>query len=478
MSFNSLRGAARDTLAAVVITAVCGVAGGRVLAQTTPDTAATLERAASLIQARAFDRAAALLREVLSIDPEDRRAKELLAFALESKGDLAGERRVRSALAEAYPYDARIQADYGRILERSGDERGALSAYLRARLLSRDRPDLDLDTAIDRMKGRTDVEIATPVAALSDPDATAVRGQAGVAIPFGSLHHLTILAAHSDAEATGTADATASDKLAITCVLRHRSGAWMSVGPSFHMVSPQGDPRRDVGIGGEVAGRAPLGPWFEVDASGGIETPWDEAAVTMLHGGRTTGAEGHIYAHLFNRRLLLLAGARERRLSILAADPNSTNRPEASQSLLIAGADVVVWRKPGVAVRGEMLDETLVAPAALSSGITLGYRHYDVSARPTPEFTALIGLEPRNSVDEASTTATIASPQGHLGLELRAGLARDTERRARMWRTGGSLIWAPRASIRFALGYEEATDVVTGIIGQRHIGSFSCHVDF
>ncbi|MGH9868509.1 MAG: tetratricopeptide repeat protein [Candidatus Polarisedimenticolia bacterium] len=453
-------------------------AGDRVWGQAPLNSVATLDQAASLIQARAFERAAIVLRNLLSVDPDDRRAMELLAFALESAGDLDGEREVRSTLAAAFPGDARIQADYGRVLERSGDERGALTAYLHARSLSPDTPDRELDTAIDRMKGRRAVEVNTPVVVLADPDATASRLQAGAAVPFGSLHHLTALAARSDAEATGSTDATAADYLALSCVLRHRSGAWMSVGPSLHVISPQGEPRKDVGIGGEIAGRSRLGPWFEFHASGRIQTPWDEAAVTLLHGGRTTGAEGHVYAHVFDRRLLLMAGARQRRLSILDADPNSTDRLEASQSLLVVGADVVLWRKPGVAVRGEMLDEALVAPRALSSAVTLGYRHYAVSARSTPEFDALIALEPRNAVDEASATAAIASPRGRVGLELRGGLARDTEREARMWRAGGSLIWAPRASIRFELSYEEASDTVTGIVGQRHVGSFSCHVDF
>src|SRR5690349_3176001 len=102
------------------------MAGGRAWGNAPPAPAETLERGEALVQDREFAQAAAMLRELLSADPGNRGAKELLAFALESMGDLKGEREVRSALAVEFPDDARIQADYGRVLERSGDESAAL----------------------------------------------------------------------------------------------------------------------------------------------------------------------------------------------------------------------------------------------------------------------------------------------------------------------------------------------------------------
>ena len=114
-------------------------AGGRAWGQAPPVPAGTLERASALVQAGEFEPAATLLRQLVSLDPANRGAKEMLAFALESMGDLEGERRVRSALAREFPDDPRIQADYGRALERSGDEDGALRAYRRARELSSSR---------------------------------------------------------------------------------------------------------------------------------------------------------------------------------------------------------------------------------------------------------------------------------------------------------------------------------------------------
>ena len=454
-------------------------AGGPAWAQAPPVPAGTLERAGALVQTRAFEPAVAMLRQLLSVDPANRRAKEMLAFALESMGDLEGERRVRSGLAAEFPEDPRIQTDYGRALERSGDEVGALRAYRRARELSAAGSAPELEAAIERMRDRTAVEIGTPLlAVMSDPDASALCAQAGAAIPLGSRNHVALLGTHYAAEGRTSPGATAtSDALALTFVLRHGASALWTVGPRLHVVSPAGGGRRDFGVGGAIAGRAPLGPSLEAEWRAEVETPWDEAAVTVLRGGRTTAAEAHLYSNWFSRRLLLQAGARRRRLSILAMDPHSTRRPDAWQSLLLAGADVVLWRKPGAAVRGEMLDEALMARSTLSSAMTLAYRHYDVSTRTTPEFSQLIGFAPRGSVDEASVASTLASPRGGLGLELRAGLARDAARQARVWRIGGALIWAPKPTTRLTVGYEDATEIVTGLVGQSRKGWLSLHVD-
>jgi tetratricopeptide (TPR) repeat protein len=452
-------------------------AGGRAWGQATSAPARSVEHAAALVQARAYEQAAAVLRDLLLVDPTNRAAREMLAFDLESMGDLEGERRERASLAAEFPADLRIQADYGRVLERSGEMSAALRAYRRARKLSANRTAPELDAAIERMRGQTALEIGTPLAFLSDPDATASFVQAGAAIPLGSRRHLALLGKRGVAAGRTDPSETASDVLALTFVQGAAGGATWAVGPRLHAVSPRGGGRRDLGVGGAIEGRAPLGPRFEADGRAELETPWDEAAVTVLHGGRTTTAEGHLYSLWFSRRLILQAAAQQRRLSILAADPHSTRRSEAWQSQWVAGADVILWRKPGAAVAGEMLDEALIAPTTQSPAVTLAYRHYDVFSRATSGFAAVIGIVPHGSVDEASAAATMASPGGHIGLELRAGLARDSARPARGWRAGGSLIWAWTPATRFALGYEGADEVAGGPVGRRRTGWLSFHVD-
>ena len=450
---------------------------GRTLGDADPGSNAALERTSSLIQARQFHQAAAELRELLSTNPGNRRAKELLAFALESCGDLDGERQVRSSLAAEFPGDARVRADLGRVLERSGDYRQALEAYRTARRLGAEELDPGLDAAIERMRGRTAVELAAPVGAFSDPDATATRVGAGAAVPFRSLNHLALRAERLSAEARTGPGATTSDQVALSLVLGRPSGASLMMGPRLHVVSNEENGQTDLAVGGEVGGRGAISTWLEGEGRGEFEAPWSESAVTVLHGGRSTGARGLLYAHMFDRRLIFQAGAVGRRLSILTADADSAGRPDATQSLLVGGVDMVVWRKPGAAIRGEMLDETLIAPVTASPSLTLGYRHYESNANPTPEFASIIGLAPRGSVDEASASFAVTAAQGRFGLGLRAGLGHDSVRQVRMWRGGGELFWAPKARIRFGLGYEGATESATGLTGRRDAGWMSIHVD-
>lgn len=449
--------------------------------QAPPPAAGALVRAESLVETRSFDPAAALLRDILASDPGNRRARELLAFVLESRGDLEGERRVRAALAAGYPDDAQAQADFGRVLERSGRNTEALVAYRRARSLRPGLEDPALDAAIERTRGRTAVEIGAPIRTMSDPEATSERAQAGAAVPVGSIGHLTFLAARGSAEGRQGPATSTSDLLAATFVLRRPSGASFSAGPLFSAAALDEGARRDQAVGGAITAQGPLGAHLAGDVGVAVDAPWEEAAVAMLHGGRVSAVEGHLYAHFRDRRLLLQLGAQARRLSILAREPgatapDATDRPGADQTLYLAGADVVLWRKPAAA-RGEMLDDTLINPVALPTALVAGYRHYQVTTTTTPEFADVIDLAPRGAVDEISATLSFASPRGRFGMEMRGGLGRDTERDARLTRAGGSFVWAPAAAVRFAIGYDAASDLATGLTGRRHTGTFSIHVD-
>jgi tetratricopeptide (TPR) repeat protein len=469
----------RGSLTGAALATLLMVAGARAGGQPPPAQAGSLERAAELIQARAFGEAAATLRQVLAVDPGNRRARELLAFSLEASGDLEGERRVRSALAAAFPDDPGIQADLGRVMERSGDERAALQAYLRARALdaSGERP--ELDAAIERMKERTATELGAPlVSALSDPDASAAIVRAGAAIPVASRNHLTVLASRYAARArrAGVAPMNAYD-VALSLVGAHPTGGLWMAGPRLHAAARAGETPRDPALGGAVAGRVPLGRWLEADVRAEAEVPWDEAAVAVLNDGRTTAAEARLYLHALDRRLLVQAGARRRRLSILGTDSLPAQRPLAWQSLAFGGADLVLWNRPGAAMRGQILDESLIAPTSMSSAVTLAYRHYEETSQAMPAFAAHVALAPHAALDELSTRASLTAPGGALGLALEAGVAMDAARSSRSWRAGGSLTWAPRPRTRCSLEYAGATEVATGLVGRSREGRLSVHMD-
>ncbi|HET7903980.1 MAG TPA: hypothetical protein VFM17_05420, partial [Candidatus Eisenbacteria bacterium] len=197
-----------SALAAALALASC-VAPARGLESPRPSGA--LERAESLVRIGSFDSGAALLRDLVSTDPGNRRAKELLAFALESMGEIEGERRIRSALAAEHPRDPRLLADLGRVLERSGEDRDALNAYRRARALGASVPTRELEAAIERTRGRIATEIAAPFVVLSDPDATAWRGQGGAAFPIRARTHVAALSARAEAKGKSRPGRASSD---------------------------------------------------------------------------------------------------------------------------------------------------------------------------------------------------------------------------------------------------------------------------
>ena len=439
------------------------------------DAVPKIDRAAALIEARAFDQATIALEAVLARKPSDRRARELLAFVFESTGAIDRERQVRAALAADYPSDAQIQAALGRVLERAGDERGALTTYRRARGLAGSARAADIDAAIERMDGQTSTEVGGGLGALSDPDADALRTVAGTALPIANRLHLALAVTHylvSGTTRPGSAQAVA---LAPTLVLR-RSGSSLAVGPRFAAGIPGGG-APGFSLGAAISGSATLHPHIIAELRGDLTTLWDDAALTVLHDGLQTGASGRLYVHAWQRRLVVQAGVGARRLSLLAQAPgDQMTRSDARQSLGIAGADLVAWRRPGTTLRGQILDDAFVAPAVLPSAITLSYRHYEAFSQPSAMFSQAIALAERATVDELSSTASIV-PHPTIGVEARAGAGRDSVRDAWMWRVGASLLWAPTSALRFALRYDTATEVTTGFAGRRQEGWISCHAD-
>jgi tetratricopeptide (TPR) repeat protein len=451
--------------------------GGPAWGQAPSAGADSLARATALVRGRDFGSAVPLLRRVILADPSNRGAQELLAFALESSGDFEGERRVRAALVAAQPGDSPLWFDYGRVLERLGDEAGALRAYRHARDLAVGASPPQIDEAIERTRGRTVPELGAPFTLVSEPDATASRTQVGAALPIGAGDQVTLLGSRQFARGRLWPEGMSSDHVALSIVHRLGIGGFVTAGPHVHVISPQGGARADVRVGGAIAGRAPLGRALEIDGKAGVDSPWDEAAIAILRGGRASSAEGNLYAHAFARRVLLQGGARRRRLTILDFGPIPARRAAARQTLWRAGADVVLWQRPGGTLRGEMLDEALIAPTATSPALTLSYRHYDVSTSATPDFAERIAIAPRARVDEVSIATTVASPRRDLGLELRGALARDAARDALVWNPGATLVWAPRASARLRLGFDQATETAAGLTGRRREARVSLHVD-
>src|SRR5437868_13353051 len=114
------------------------------------DAEASLMQVEDHIGHRDWDGAQLRVSRFLVIQPAHERARELLAWIEEARGDLASELVVREALAAS----DRPQAlhDYGRALERSGDWASALTAYRRA--VRAGGSDLSLVRAVERLERR------------------------------------------------------------------------------------------------------------------------------------------------------------------------------------------------------------------------------------------------------------------------------------------------------------------------------------
>src|SRR5262249_8620092 len=201
---------------------------------------------------------------------------------------------------------------------------------------------------------RTAVEVAAPVTVMTEPEASASRVQAGAAIPVGPQRHVALLGTRYAATPTTRPPAPTSPPPPTSPVENRARLSWPA-GTRLHDAATRGGTRGEVGAGGAMAAAVPVGRRLEIEGDAELETPWDEAAVALLHGGRTSSVAGHGYAHDLSRHLLLQVGARRRRLSILPRESGSGRRPEAWQSLWLAGADVVLW-SASPTLRGEMLD--------------------------------------------------------------------------------------------------------------------------
>jgi hypothetical protein len=229
--------------------------------------------------------------------------------------------------------------------------------------------------------------------------------------------------------------------------------------------------------GGSAQVRVRAAPWLQLEARAHARVPWDESASTISLGASTTGATATAYALPFGPAWVLSAGAIVRELQIPQVPP-STDPATASQIFGIAGVDWVAWADYGASLRGEALDDPLAFAAPFGSAVVLSFRQYGVRASQSRAFAERLNLAERASVSELGTTLRRTLLAGRAGLELTGGLGYDPLRRALLARAGASVSLAPWRSVRLTLRYELGTESQTGLVGQRHLGGLSAHVDF
>jgi Flp pilus assembly protein TadD len=442
------------------------------------DAEVALHHAESDLLARDFGGAERVLRELLVRVPGHRRARELLAASLEGSGDLDGELAVREDLARGQAA-SRPVFDHGRALERAGDWAAALRAYRRASALAGgpERTDPELTRALGRMTGRTSVELAASAEARSDPQATSLGEQAGIAVPFGSAHHIALSAWRERLTARDRPAGGWAGELAAAVALHGRRADAIAGGKLGvrELRAGDGSPDRGVSWSGFADLRGRPSRYLELSLDAEVNALWRETPGSLLDGGRTTGATAHAYGIALGSRLILDSGAQGRRLVLpsLAGGPD----PTASQVLGWTGLDAVLWVDHEHALDGEILDDDMRWPAHLAGALVAGYRHFELWSDAQPEFTRRIAMAPRASIDEGTLTARKVFAGGCLGVELRSLLGWDHAREVAISRIGGSLLATPTRSSRVSLSLDLGIESPTGFRGQTRTGWVSYHAD-
>jgi tetratricopeptide (TPR) repeat protein len=448
-----------------------------------PDAEVALNHADAHLLAQDWAGAERVLRRFLERSPDNLRARHMLAWALESTGNLSAELSVRARLALDDP-SPDAQRDYGRALERAGDYRDALRSY-EAAAGSGGAPDATLTAACDRMRYRLTPEVAGDVGFRSDPTTTAEHLQAGVALPFASRHLVSMIVSHDRAQGGYPIADTAVSTVAGSLVLSARWGGKLMVGgsaselsqvPMSNGVALQETPALHLGGVGEI--ETPVGSALRLDVRGELDNPWTEAPVTIRERGAATGFTGHLFVFPIpsSHRVIIDGGTQARRLT-LAPGAAGAARPEASQSLSWAGADFVVWQDPIHVLRGQVLDEGLVRQTEVAESVTFSLRHYELFGRSEPEFDRRLMLLPRSSIDSLSLVVRNALGGGRFGLELRGGLGYERTHRDVLSQGGLTLSLAASAASRVTASYDVAQETITGLTGRRHSGWVAYHVD-
>ncbi len=433
---------------------------------------------------------AAVLRRFLALEPKNVRGREMLAWALEARGELDGELEVRRSLSDDLPTPSHDR-DYGRALERAESFAAARDRYRRALDQQGGNPEATLMTSYQRMRFRTTPEVAGGGSLRSDPQAWAWRAQAAAALPFGLRHVLGATAWHDSSYDHNANQVVGSDLLAkagnvtglgLHALFAHRSGASLLVGADARYATESGVDstgvdhlfgRRGFHFGAQAEGATKMWQYAHANVHAYLNEQWNEAPVTVHEGGTMTGATGHLFLYPTNRVVLFDGGAQARRLAL---SPQGTpEAPTASQLLVWAGIDFNLWAAPANVVHAEALDERMVRRTYLNDAGVLAYRHYELVTDSAPDFR--ISLAPRASIDNGTLIIRKALAGGRIGFDIHGGGGYDHIQRHVLAQGGGSFVLALGWSTRLLASYDLASETATGLPGRLQIGWLTFHAD-
>lgn len=422
----------------------------------------TLQLVEAHLLASDWSAAEARLEAFLRDHPEHQRARDMLAWVLESRGKLDEELAVRGALANEWSTDpGRLTAEHARVLERDHQYPEALKAYRRA-----DGLGVDVAESIDRLEGQLAPELAASVAVLSDPTGDRTVWSAGGSMVFAGRLRVSTSASYEAGEYDQLGKLVTGGAWGL-----YELGRGNEVGLGALAWNRHGDPTR---FGARGLWRTSPRRVWRVFVRGELNSPWRESAAVVREGGTVDLVEAQVYAAPLTPRLVFTASGRARRLGLKGAGASVMDH--AQQLFGAVGADVIVSSNGSAVARGHILDEELVSPASVSNAIVLSYRHYEMSSND-PFGTRLFLVE-RSRLDEMSATARrVFDADGIVAAQAQAGLGYDDLRSTFQWRVGGQLYVSPTANSRLFASFESATESRTGLVGRRHQGMLGLHVD-
>jgi Flp pilus assembly protein TadD len=454
------------------------------------DTEVSLSQADAHLINEDWSGGARVLQRYRALDPENVRAREMLAWALEADGDLDGELEVRRSLSNDHPSPAHDR-DYGRALERAESYAAARDRYARAVAESGAGADTALITSYNRMRWRTTPEVAGGGSFRSDPQAWAWRAQAGAALPFGSRHSLAVNAWHDESNDWHANQVVGANVLAKTgtvtglgaqLLLGRRLERSLLLGADARYETEAGTDasgadllpsRGGFDFGGQAEGDANITRYAHVNLHLDANEQWNEAPITVHEGGTMTGATGHLYLFPVSHVVLFDGGAQARQLQLSAQ--GTPDRPKANQLLVWGGIDFNLWTEPGHTVNAEALDERLVRRVYLVDAGVLAYRHYELVTHADPDFR--IALAPRASIDNGTLIVRKALAHGRVGLDVHGGGGYDHLRDHTLFQLGGAFVLAASWRTRLTASYDLAHETATGLPGTLHIGWLTFHAD-
>jgi len=419
------------------------------------------------IKAGHWEVAQMLLRDFLKDNPKHQRARELLAWCMESSGNIKEELALRAEFARDKTDRPQKTFEYARALERASEYSAALGRYREARSLGV----AEASDGILRLERKVAPEVGGGGVIRTDPSGSVAGWLVGGTMPLAG-HFRLALSAFSETSNGGPVMEQATSTYASGWgIWTSHAGSALALGATQRL---DDSPRE--GLGGSAIAQTSGQRDVQLQVRGDMNVPWHESASVMRYDGvqDTVGGTLYLKSKVSERRVLASVGGQARWLGLEPLPYVPMDR--ARQLFASAGVDLTLSGMADRVVRGEAFDNEMLAPRSLTQATVVSYRHYEMTS--DNPFPGRVVLVERSSIDELSGVIRhVFGPRGVVGAELRGGLGYDWVRYVDQWRAGASLLVAATLGSRLTFDYDVASESGTGLTGRRHLGSVVLHVD-